>query len=63
MCRTWTVLFCLVALSLCQSGDEDLVDLSQIPMMPQDYKHKVYSGYLDISPLGNKRLHYFFYER
>lgn len=63
MCHAFTVLFCLLALASSQSGEEDLVDLTQIPMMPQDYKHKVYSGYLNISPLGNKQLHYFFYER
>lgn len=59
------VLFCalLLVLVLGQTGEDDLVDISQISMFPQNYTHKVYSGYLTISPLGNKDLHYFFYER
>lgn len=51
----------LITLAICQSGEDDLVNISQIAMFPQDYAHKIYSGYLTISPLGNKNLHYFFY--
>jgi hypothetical protein len=58
-----SVLLLLIGVIVCQSGDEDLVDITQIPMFPQDYAHKIYSGYLTISPLGNKAFHYFFFER
>ncbi len=44
-----------------QSGADDLVDITKISIMPQDYSHPFYTGYLVFPPLGSKGFHYFFY--
>lgn len=40
-----TVFLCLFA-SFAQEAEDDLIDISQIDMFPQDYEHRLYSGYL-----------------
>jgi carboxypeptidase C (cathepsin A) len=48
----------LALVVLINADDADLV--KSCPMIPSDYNHKWYSGYLDIS--GTKHLHYFLFE-
>lgn len=31
-------------------SDEDLIDIANITVFPQDYSHKIYAGYLNITP-------------
>ncbi len=43
----------------CQSK-EDLVDLKNITMFPQNYTHDIYAGFLNITPFA-KSLYYIFF--
>lgn len=45
----------------CQS-DEDLIDISNITVFPQDYQHNLRAGYLNITPY-EQAYYYIFCER
>ena len=53
------LLFILLNLSNSQSA-EDEVDIKTIDMFPQDYDHKIYAGFLNITDY-QKSLYYFFF--
>jgi hypothetical protein len=53
------LILCLSAVS-CQ--DEDLIDISNITVFPQDYEHNLRAGYLNITAYG-QAFYYLFAER
>lgn len=55
-------IFLVLAFVCAQDSDEDLVDISKIDMFPQDYQHRIFSGYLTLSFSG-KKFHYMYAER
>lgn len=55
----FTLLFLIISLSNSQSA-EDEVDIKTIDMFPQDYNHKIYAGFLNITDY-QKSLYYFFF--
>lgn len=56
------VIVLVIFLVTSQSAEDDLIDISKIDMFPQDYQHRIYSGYLEIS-FPNKKFHYMYAER
>ena len=59
LCKTIVALLMLCI--VCQEAEEDLIDISQIDMFPQDYSHRLYSGYLQLAFFG-KKFHYMYAE-
>ena len=56
-----TVFLCLLA-SFAQEAEDDIIDISKIDMFPQNYEHRLFSGYLEIS-FPDKKFHYMYAER
>jgi hypothetical protein len=56
---SFTLLFFILIISNSQSA-EDEVDIKAIDMFPQDYNHKIYAGFLNITDY-QKSLYYFFF--
>ena len=54
------VLLCVLAFAVSGQSEEDLVDISAIPMFPQNYDHKIYAGYLNITNYA-KSIYYVFF--
>ena len=51
-----------MSLILCvySQNAEDLVDISNITMFPQGYDHRIFAGYLNITPYGKSHYYFFF---
>lgn len=49
--KTMKILFVasLMAVWSQAQRDEDLIDISNITVFPQDYQHSIYAGYLNIT--------------
>ena len=56
-----TMFLCLLA-SFAQEAEDDIIDISKIDMFPQNYEHRLFSGYLEIS-FPDKKFHYMYAER
>ena len=48
-----------IFLSASSQKDEDIIDITNITIFPQDYKHNISAGYLNVTP-NNQALYYIF---
>lgn len=59
---TRVLLLFILVITVRTQSDEDLINISNITVFPQDYQHNLRAGYLNITPY-EQAFYYIFCER